>query len=158
MKYILILFLGLSTILGNAQRSSKRQAKSFALAYVKTYFEKDCTSNYTYLDDELIDLRNGKFLKTRTLQKEICKDIKKAVRIDTNFETYLKSYQIRILNPKQYLRTITKLPKGITFTKHDYFFWGSIPKKHLKQSFIWEEAFFFMVRKTSNGWKVKAFL
>lgn len=135
---------------------SKNGAEKFARSVVKSYFEEDCDAFFEALSDSLIILDGDGVFSKAGEKERLCKALSRAVRDkDKSYQDYIENYQIEMLTAAEVEKRFgRKLPDYYKPQPGDWFFIGFAPMAEFT-SFIWEDMFFFMVRKEKGRWTLR---
>lgn len=162
MRLSFLLILGLNSLIfcQTDKDLLREEAKQFSLDFVKLYFQNDCEKNNQLISDSLIKF-NSKSLQIfakKEYKDKLCKSHSKAVHDKSkSFSDYLKSYNIKIFSVDEIENELSKsLPDEYIATDTDYFFLGGQLKESSEESFVWDDAFSFMIRKENGHWVVKS--
>lgn len=157
----LIFFLGIISCSITKYSSTKldKQALDFSLKMVKHYFEEDCEAAYAMMADSMLTIDGDGVFAKAPLKERLCKGIKKAIRDkDKSYQDYLNTYNPSVLDSKALQEKFPKLnyPDYYTPLPNDRFFLGFEFKEGVSKdkNFIWDDLFFFVIRKTGNQWKM----
>lgn len=137
----------------------KLQAKEFSLQIVKTYSDDDCDAFYDALLDTIYLLDgDGPVEKSSETKEILCNSHSKAFREERTYQDYLDLYEIEILEKAEYDVDYPEIESLQVFetTSDDYLFIGWETKDSQQENFVWGDMFFFMVRKTGDGWRISA--
>lgn len=138
----------------------KKEAREFSLQVVETFFTQDCDQFHHLLADTFVLLDgDGEFSKDGELKEKLCQSIKLAISDKSKtFDDYVKYYQIDIFTRSEIEHNFDFLfPDNIDIRETDLFYVGMKFKDGGKaiEHFIWDDLFFFMVRKTDETWSIK---
>lgn len=135
---------------------TKKRAEKFALSVVKSYFEEDCEGFFAALSDSLIILDGDGVVAKVGRRERVCESMSRAVGDkDKSYQDYLDSYRVEMLSAKEVEERFgIKLPDYYQPQPGDWFFIGFEPMAEFAP-FIWDDMFFFMVRKEQGRWKLK---
>lgn len=137
----------------------RKEARDYSLLVVKSYFNEDCSVFYNSLSDSTLLMGKQRVYSKIEKKERLCQSVKNAVRDkEKTYQDYLLSYKIEVLTPNEFIDKFNKpLPKHLNITESDFFFLGYELKegKDRSENFIWDDMFFFMVRKENQSWTIK---
>jgi hypothetical protein len=154
-------------------------AASFFKQVIKTYFDRDCNKFYTSIADTvcIISLYGDTVIEKSKLKpaEEICEKFDSFISGIKSYAEYIDHYKIIVLSKAEFtskgnslvLERIKNEEEGDInrmvydmlgeynryFTEHDFLVFGNLPAKKGLPA-LNDGAFWMIVRKTSNGWKL----
>lgn len=175
-KLIIISFLLFSSNLFS--QNEKAEAKIFFEKIIKSYFDT-CSFLIESIADSIvpIGMNEGFYLpKNKIDTNKLCNNISRTKRIFKSFTDYKTKYKIVVYSKEEFSnKTKEELLKNSfllknenigfvfmllngyknTFQNSDYFVVGNFPKNG-NQKEVLDGMFWFIVRKTNEGWKIFA--
>ena len=153
----------------------KEEAKDFFKTIVKAYFDRDCDKHYSFFSDSatVISPYGIDIYPTKEMieSRKTCDKFEEITSGLASFESYLKQYQIIVLNKKEFTSKnnetiVQKIAANGTsnsgvyevlqefnsnYTDCDYLVFGNIHKTNDKMNLA-NALFWMIVRKTKHGW------
>lgn len=175
MKYSLK-FIILFLVFVNAYSQNKKlEAENFYKSIIKTYFEKDCDKLYNSINDSItiIGSFDGKIYSSAKIKesRKLCNRFEKYTTDLISYENYIKNYEILVLNKYEFTSDINSIIdikylerlsmfdvfKNIKkfkniFSPSDYLIIGTINKNENSGELF--GPFLYIVRETTEGWKI----
>jgi hypothetical protein len=173
--FSILLLLSVSAI-GSAQ-DNKEGAKSFFKTIVKTYFDKDCDKYYSLFNDTIsIVSPYGQEIFAKNIidtERKTCDKFEQFTEGLNSFQQYADEYRFVVLNKKEFTSrnddsVINQIAAENTnnilvyeileeynryYTDQDFLVFGNIHKTNSAKN-ISKGLFWFIVRKTKQGWKI----
>ncbi len=160
-KYLLlfsILFISFLTY-SQSEDKLKNEALQFSLEVVKTYFQDDCNAYLNKISDTIILISGQSFYQKNKIKTRLCESFAKAVEVKSKkFNNYQEIYKYEVISIKDFfLKNNLKSTKYLKPIDSDFLFAGGNIKdsKSISESFIFNDMYFFMVRKVNGKWFLK---
>lgn len=146
---------------GFPSAKSKKQALAAGLKIVESYFGGDCktkflpavhTTVFTLDGDGAVEMNEE-------MKARLCETHARAVKDKTRtYQDYLANYDVQILTKPEYEKLMGKIQFDYyTPEESDLLFVGSMPSVHATlPNFIFDDMYYFMLRKIGKKWKIIA--
>jgi hypothetical protein len=142
-------------------KKMKKQATTLGLEIIKSYFEGDCKKDFLpHFHTTIFALDgDGAIALDDKLKERLCEMHARAVKDKTRtYAQYLMNYKIQILTKPEYEKLLGKIEFDYyTPQESDLLFVGSMPSSEATlPNFIFDDMFYFMLRKIGKKWKIIA--
>jgi hypothetical protein len=146
---------------GFPSAKSKKQALAAGLKIVESYFEGDCKTDFLPVVHTTVFTLDGDGAVeiNEEMKERLCETHERAVKDKTRtYQDYLANYDVQILTKPEYEKLLGKIDFDYyTAQEQDLLFVGSVRKADAKlENFIFDDFFYFMLRKINKEWKIIA--
>lgn len=134
----------------------KVEAKGFGIEVIQTYFTNDLDTYYDMLDNTMFSIETDESIeKTPALKEGMSGLFNDIVGEGIDFQLYFDSYDVKIWNKEEFTTKFDLFDNLQNYvpTENDYFFDSSTLKPGM-QEIMDKEFLIFILRKTSDGWKI----